>query len=62
MRLSSHFAGGLFTSVLSIDEDMAAAAGGGSEVSPVASDKKLEIAQIVERRWVLNDAHAILGV
>lgn len=61
MRLSSHFAGGLFTSVLSIDEDMAAA-GGGSEVSPVASDKKLEIAQIVERRWVLNDAHALLGV
>lgn len=60
--LSFHFAGGLITSSLFINEDMAPGRGR-SEVILVASVwTKGEIAQIVVLCRILNDAHAPLGV
>lgn len=58
MCLSSHFAGGLITSSLLINEDVASGRGR-SEVISAASVEKGQIAQIVVRGWMRNDA---LGV
>lgn len=60
MCLSSDFAGGLITSSLFINEDVAPGRGR-SEVSSVASVEKGEIAQTVVRCRMLNGAHAPLG-
>lgn len=61
MCLSSHFAGGLITSSLLINGDVAPGRGR-SEVISVASVEKAEIAQIAVHCRMLNDAHAPLGV
>lgn len=60
MFLSSHFAGGVITSRLFLNEDVAPGRSR-SEVSSVASAENREIAQIVVRCKLLNDAQAPLG-
>lgn len=61
MFVSSHFAGGVITSRLFLNEDVAPGRGR-SEVSSVASAENREIARIVVRCKLLNDAQAPLGM
>lgn len=60
--LSSHLAGGLITSSLFINEDMASGSGRSEVISAAFVWTKGEIAQIVVHCRMLNDPHAPLGM